>query len=879
MAGTIIDYTKKGAGLANGKLGDVKGLVIHHTVSRSSVDAQIDALQKSGYGSQFIMDRDGTVYQTVPDGTRTNHVKGLNSNYIGLEVIAMNDGDITQAQTDAIKGFSEQALSRYGLKPSPKTVFGHKDLPGQSKQLQEGQTLKWVALTQFGFEPPKGKKLFGDNGKGQPAYTWEEVAGTKRRPLVDIPTAYAETPFGAAVDKVRSGGNTREGFVNSIYQASLKAGMSEAAARVTAAQAGHESQFGEKAVGYNYFGIKGQKGQWDGPVDNRLTWEGSGANAKQVKQPFRVYSSPEEAIADRVKFMADHFPGFAKAGTVDTALAALRTGSYGPNGNDGLYYTDDQGKYESAIRKYNDQYLGGGDTAVGTKLDTQQLGYTVQKGDTLGKIASRMGTTVEALAAINNIADPNKVSIGQNLKVPGGTSAAPTPATMSPALQAARARLSAARVVPKASSISDPLGVGAAGLSTTPRLPNSNSAADLAAAKAKIPAMSTSNVQERAIIQDEGMGALLNPRSPNPATPNPVKAPVPGLRIPTGATIDPVGAGAKFSDLASMQRGVPAAPVAKVPATLPPVPLPRDARPATPAAATETKQPAATPAAQPKMVTLDSGKTAKVGDTAVIGGKLWTVTETGNGKGKLVKTDPGILSEIDKPTVAGGIVREKVGEAITSGKEAAVAASKPVIDTVAKTAGDLFGQAGSFVGGLFGGGATLGKPDTGIGVKVSVPISQPKPLTFPAVAQPGSGATLAAPGAGLSAAQRNAMTSLTGTGMMNGAPIVPPIPATMSPGLRTAALPKNNPIVVARPKTSTPTSAPAQPKLYQAAGYVYVANPSGGYTKVGKVSQSSGGQTAVKTALSTSPTSRSSTAGLRPGDRTYNADTNSWDVK
>lgn len=813
MAGTIIDYTEKGSGLANGKLGDVKGLVIHHTVSRSSVDAQIDALQKSGYGSQFIMDRDGTVYQTVPDGTRTNHVKGLNSNYIGLEVIAMNDGDITQAQTDAIKGFSEQALSRYGLKPSPETVFGHKDLPGQSKQLQEGQTLKWVALTQFGFEPPKGKKLFGDNGKGQPAYTWEEVAGTKRRPLVDVPTAYADTPFGAAVDNVRSG-NTRGGFVNSIYQAALKAGMSDAAARVTAAQAGHESQFGEKAVGYNYFGIKGQKGQWDGPVDNRLTWEGSGANAKQVNQPFRVYSSPEEAIADRVKFMADHFPEFAKAGTVDSALAALRTGSYGPNGNDGLYYTDDQGKYESAIRKYSDQYLG-----ANGEGPSAAMGYTVRSGDTLSKIASQMGTTVDALVAFNNIADPNKVSIGQNLKVPGGTSAAPTPATMSPALQAARARLSAAKATPPVSSVKDPLGVGAAGLSVTPRLDNPRGGVTV-------------------VDMDKGLGSLLDPKSVSPSTPNPVKQPVQGLRIPTGPTMDPIGPGASFADIAALQQ-----------AQAPP-PLPRP-RPATPVAA---ETPAAPAPVAPKMVKLASGTNAKVGDTAVIGGAVWTVTDNGDGTGKMVKATPGILGEVSKNTVAGGVVREKMGEAVTAGKDAVVAASKPVIDNVAKTTGDLLGQAGNLFGGLFG-GATLAQPDSGAGIKLSIPITQPKPAVpsiIPAAKPVGN--TLSAPGAGLSAAQRNAMTSLAGTGLSN---VIPPAPATMSPGLRTAALPKSNPITVSKPQAAP---APVQPKLYQAGGYVYVSNPAGGYTKVGKVgtSSTSGGSSSVsvpKVSSSSSPSS------------------------
>lgn len=827
MAGSIIDYTKKGGALADGKLGNVKGLVIHHTGGRGSVDGTIQALKDRNFGIHYIMDRDGKVYQTVPDGTRVQHARGHNENYIGVEVIANDDGDITQAQSDAINGFTKEALSKYGLTPSPDTVLGHMDLPGQRKQKSEGQTLKWVALTQNGFDPPEGK-LFGSMKSEQPTKTWAEVSGTIRRPLADVPTAYSETPFGAAVDNVRSGASSRGDFTNSIYQASLKAGMSDAAARVTAAQAGHESQFGEKAAGYNYFGIKGQKGQWDGPVDNRLTWEGSGANAKQVKQPFRVYSSPEEAIADRVKFMADHFPEFAKAETVDSALAALRTGSYGPNGNDGLYYTDDQGKYESAIRKYSDQYL-----SPNGEAPSAAMGYTVQGGDTLGKIAARMGTTVDALAAINNIADPNKVSIGQKLKVPGGSSEAPTPATMSPALQAARARLSAARATPSVNSAKDPLGVGAAGLAATPRLPGGDytgnvapTAAEKQRATATLPKMDVSRVQSAAILADEGMGALMNPRSPNPAMPNPRPA------APASPQFQP----------GMMGRGQPA--VAQVPATLPPVPMPRDARPATPAAA-ETKQPAAAtpavvPAAATKKVKLASGTTANVGDTAVIGGSVWTVEDTGNGTGKLVKSAPGILGEINKPTVAGGVVREKVGEAITAGKDAAVAAGKPLVDTVAKTAGDLFGQAGNMLGGFFG-GATLGKPETGAGIKLSVPIT-PK-LSAPAATMDpvGNGATL------------GDLSAFTGKP-------APPIPATMSPGLRTAALPKSNPVTVSQPKTAPA----AQPKLYQAAGYVYVANPSGGYTKVGKVS-SGGGMTAVKTSLSTSPTPKGYTSSLGDG--------------
>lgn len=44
--------------------------------------------------------------------------------------------------------------------------------------------------------------------------------------------------------------------------------------------------------------------------------------------------------------------------------------------------------------------------------------YTVQKGDTVSKIASRFGTTVAAIAATSGLADPNKIKVGQVLSIP-----------------------------------------------------------------------------------------------------------------------------------------------------------------------------------------------------------------------------------------------------------------------------------------------------------------------------------------------------------------------------------------------------------------------------------------------------------------------------
>lgn len=54
-------------------------------------------------------------------------------------------------------------------------------------------------------------------------------------------------------------------------------------------------------------------------------------------------------------------------------------------------------------------------------IPSSETTYTVQPGDTLFSIAQRFGTTVEAIAERNNIADPAIISVGQELVIPGAT--------------------------------------------------------------------------------------------------------------------------------------------------------------------------------------------------------------------------------------------------------------------------------------------------------------------------------------------------------------------------------------------------------------------------------------------------------------------------
>jgi LysM repeat protein len=57
-------------------------------------------------------------------------------------------------------------------------------------------------------------------------------------------------------------------------------------------------------------------------------------------------------------------------------------------------------------------------TSTGLAAGSSETVYQVQPGETLAEIAMRLGTTVETLARMNALDDPNSVQAGQELLVP-----------------------------------------------------------------------------------------------------------------------------------------------------------------------------------------------------------------------------------------------------------------------------------------------------------------------------------------------------------------------------------------------------------------------------------------------------------------------------
>jgi hypothetical protein len=128
---------------------DPEAFIVHHTGGQGTAEGVVNTLRQRGLGVQYVMERDGTIKQIGGPGAanimpearyRQSPILGQdrpflqNSNIVGMEVIALDDKDVTPAQVAAARKFIAE---KYPNTP----VFGHGEVNPGHKEADEGMTI------------------------------------------------------------------------------------------------------------------------------------------------------------------------------------------------------------------------------------------------------------------------------------------------------------------------------------------------------------------------------------------------------------------------------------------------------------------------------------------------------------------------------------------------------------------------------------------------------------------------------------------------------------------------------------------------------------------------------------------------------------------
>jgi N-acetylmuramoyl-L-alanine amidase len=108
-------YCLENYGVASYKLDSPKIVMVHFTViptleetvayfQKDSIESSrtnISKFSQMNVGIHYIVDKDGSIYKLVPDTVITRHAIGFNHIAIGIENIAKDAADLTQAQLES----------------------------------------------------------------------------------------------------------------------------------------------------------------------------------------------------------------------------------------------------------------------------------------------------------------------------------------------------------------------------------------------------------------------------------------------------------------------------------------------------------------------------------------------------------------------------------------------------------------------------------------------------------------------------------------------------------------------------------------------------------------------------------------------------------
>ena len=189
---------------------DPAAIIIHHTGDHHTAPQTKAVLDQRGLGVELTVDRDGNIVQIGAPGAQNIKTgwgpKGTglnNSNIVGIEVAANDDGDVLPVQIQAVKNYL--AARGYGNIP----VYGHGEVNPGHKEADEGMTVvnsiradrasgaaaptgepgttpietlvkldqSGLNVTHFGYEKPGEEGYDPDSAKGNGKYVENLIPG------------------------------------------------------------------------------------------------------------------------------------------------------------------------------------------------------------------------------------------------------------------------------------------------------------------------------------------------------------------------------------------------------------------------------------------------------------------------------------------------------------------------------------------------------------------------------------------------------------------------------------------------------------------------------------------------------------------------------
>ena len=229
-----------------------------------------------------------------------------------------------------------------------------------------------------------------------------------------------------------------QAFIQSVAQGAINGWHTyQVLPSVTVAQAILESGWGSSylsTAAHNLFGIKGS---YNGNSIRLQTREVYNGQSVYIYDNFRAYANNDQSVEDHGAFLNQNSryhnllgdtsyvsvanklraDGYATDPNYASALINL-VQTYGLDRLDSIALSGATAVNNKGNGAANNDAYNTSDTGNGTSTSTGGTSYyTVKSGDTLSGIANNYQTTVNTLARLNNLANPNLIYVGQRLLV------------------------------------------------------------------------------------------------------------------------------------------------------------------------------------------------------------------------------------------------------------------------------------------------------------------------------------------------------------------------------------------------------------------------------------------------------------------------------